>query len=781
MPSPTSACRSTSRTRPSSKWGRSLSLLATAALATSCLRPPDPRSAASQSQASSSSSSGGGSVASEAYDWKSVVIMGGGFVTGLAYSPVEAGILYARTDIGGAYRYEPKTGSWIPITDFISHGDANYLGIESFAVDPVRADRVYMAVGMYTQEWAGTGAFMRSDDRGATWKLIPWHLKMGGNELSRSNGERLAVDPKQPNVLYFGTRRDGLWKSTDEAENWRKVDSFPIADDKNKGLGLIFVLFDPTSGKQGDETPAVYVGSQTDGRLYRSMDAGKSWAPVPNQPSTGFLPRRAVFDKDGTLYVTYALGDSPYALKDGAVYRYEPSKGDTWTDITPLKPTEEDTFGYGGIAVDPQNPGTLLTTTMDRWSKGAEIFRSKDRGQTWKPLMTTAVIDGGGAQHVQHHRDKIDPPQWMGDIKIDPFDPSRAMIVEGGGIWATKDLEATDGGTPSHWSFHSKNLEETVSRDLISPPQGAPLLSVMLDTCGFRHDDIDVSPQRGKFQNPTCASAEDIDFAEKKPSFMARVGAYPWDGSKSPRGAISNDGGATWTQFGSEPDGSGGMGSVAVSADGTVILWAARDAVPAYSRDGGKTWSKSEGFSTPAKSPDWAPWYMRLASDRVNPKKLYAYDALAGTFFVSQDGGAHFEESDAILRSVPDYELHFTSIRAVPGREGDVWVTTKTSLARSTDSGESFSNIDNVEEAHGLGFGHPAPGQSYPAVYLSGVINGVTGFYRSDDEGEDFVRINDDMHQYGGATVIIGDPRVYGRAYVAPGGRGILYGEPKAK
>jgi hypothetical protein len=62
---------------------------------------------------------------------------------------------------------------------------------------------------------------------------------------------------------------------------------------------------------------------------------------------------------------------------------------------------------------------------------------------------------------------------------------------------------------------------------------------------------------------------------------------------------------------------------------------------------------------------------------------------------------------------------------------------------------------------------------------MSGTVEGVTGFYRSDDAGGSFVRINDDDHQYGGATVIIGDPRVYGRVYLAPGDRGIVYGEPK--
>ncbi|HEY8943200.1 MAG TPA: hypothetical protein VIM73_03010, partial [Polyangiaceae bacterium] len=65
------------------------------------------------------------------YEWKSVVVLGGGYVTGLVYSPVQPGILYARTDIGGAYRYDPADQSWIPLTDFLGKDRAHYYGIES--------------------------------------------------------------------------------------------------------------------------------------------------------------------------------------------------------------------------------------------------------------------------------------------------------------------------------------------------------------------------------------------------------------------------------------------------------------------------------------------------------------------------------------------------------------------------------------------------------------------------------------------------------------------------
>ena len=55
----------------------------------------------------------------------------------------------------------------------------------------------------------------------------------------------------------------------------------------------------------------------------------------------------------------------------------------------------------------------------------------------------------------------------------------------------------------------------------------------------------------------------------------------------------------------------------------------------------------------------------------------------------------------------------------------------------------------------------------------------MTGFFRSDDAGAKWVRINDDQHQWGFCTIIEGDPRVSGRVYIGTGGRGIIVGEPK--
>jgi hypothetical protein len=228
------------------------------------------------------------------YLWKNVVILGGGFVSGVVFSPVQAGLAYARTDVGGAYRLNPDK-TWTALTDHFGRADSNLAGVESIAPDPVDANVVYAAVGTYTQDWAGKGAILRSNNRGIDWKRTDMPIKMGGNENGRSNGERLAVDPNQPNTLYFGSRKDGLWKSTDGAVSFVKVESFPVKEDKS-GLGIPFIVFDAKSGTKGAPTPKIYVGvSNTEQNLYESTDAGATFTPVKKSP-TGMMPSHAAFD-----------------------------------------------------------------------------------------------------------------------------------------------------------------------------------------------------------------------------------------------------------------------------------------------------------------------------------------------------------------------------------------------------------------------------------------------------------------------------------------------------
>ncbi len=769
------------------KRARCLSLWTTlfgaSTMLTACLLPPAQQGVGNvQAAAAPAASPKVTSLPAQPYKWRNVEILGGGFVTGIEFSPVSRNLVYARTDIGGAYRLNPADDSWIPLTDFVGRDNPHYLGVESIAADPIDANRVYMAVGLYSQSWAQPGAFMRSDDRGEHWEVFPTpELKMGGNEEGRGNGERLAIDPNDNKILFFGSRRWGLWRSTDRAATWKPVASFPVKEDET-GFGIPFVVFDRTSGTPGQATPVIYAGvTNKKVHLYQSKDAGKTWRPVPKQP-TGLVPTHAELDAHGVLFLSYGAAPGPSNVPDGAVWKYE-TKKNRWTNITPLKPGAPlgggnfDKFGYSAIALDRLNPGTLITATIDRWTVGGEIFRSRDSGKTWVSLSKQAKFDPGDAKYLtEPGQEGFNPIQWISDIAIDPFNADRAYFLTGGGVWLSKDLTAADKKESTHWRFSSKNLEETAILEMASPPSGPQLLTAVGDICGFHHQNIDKSPLQ--FRAPNCANATALDFAALKPNVVVRVGSYHWVGPKDPRGAISFDAGLTWTRFGSEPAESEGSGTVAITADGSTILWGARGTRIGRSTDNGKTWVPVEGVPAAAKIADWAPAPLRLAADRVNPKKVYVYDAMEGSIYISNDGGAHFAQTSAGAKPLPEYLLFPASIRAVPGIEGDIWVTANTSLMHSTDSGKTFVELENVQESYAIGFGKAAPGAKYPAIYLSGKIADAVGFFRSDDGGASFTRINDDAHQFGGTNLLIGDPRVYGRVYVGGHGRGVLVGEP---
>ena len=181
-----------------------------------------------------------------------------------------------------------------------------------------------------------TAQFSARKTGGKTWARTVLPYKNGGNEDGRSIGERLMVDPNNGKILFFGSRNNGLWRSNDAGITWEQVTSFPITA-KTNGIGIGFVLFDEKSDKHGTATPTIYAGVDSPGvaSLYRSLDAGKTWAAVAGYPEN-LLPHHAALDRDGTLYVTYGNNPGPNGVTDGAVWKLDTKQGG-WIEISPVK------------------------------------------------------------------------------------------------------------------------------------------------------------------------------------------------------------------------------------------------------------------------------------------------------------------------------------------------------------------------------------------------------------------------------------------------------------
>jgi len=677
------------------------------------------------------------------YVWNNAQVVGGGYVTGLVFNAREKGLLYARTDMGGAYRWDPAAGQWIPLTDRFGEKDWNLLGIDSLATDPVAPDRLYVAAGTYTNSWAGNGALLRSTDRGRTFQRTDLPFKLGSNEDGRGAGERLAIDPGNHGTLLLGTRKNGLWRSTDSGVTWGQVSTFPVKDGAGSGAGISFVTYGPAGSR------TVYVGVADKSRsLYRSTDGGSTWQAVSGQP-TGQLPQHGVLSGDGSLYLTYTDALGPNGVTAGSVWKFTPAGGGgTWKNVSP----STGGYGFSGLAVDPRKPSTVMVTTLDRWWPEDELYRSTDGGTTWKALAAKSVRNASAAPYVG-----TGIGHWMTALTIDPFDSGHVLYGTGSGIWGSKDVTATDSGGTSHWTVAARGLEETALSDVIAPPGGATAITAMGDLGGFRYGGSLTKVPAGRLDSPKMTTGTDIDFAQSNPSLMVRVGR---GGAQD--GAYSTDGGSSWSGFTSEPVGSADSGQVALSADGSAIVWTEAGQAPYRSTDKGASWSKAGGLGSGAV----------VVADRSSARTFYSL--AGGTLYASTDGGATFT---ARATNVPGGRL-----TAVPGIAGDLWISGgDKGLLHSTDGGRTFTTLRSVQSASALGFGKAAPGASYQALYLVGTVKNVTGVFRSTDRGATWLRVNDDAHQWGsigGVGVVSGDPDTFGRVYVGTNGRGLQYGDP---
>lgn len=749
---------------------------------------------------------------SQPYHWKNVEIGGGGgFITGILFSPKTPNLIYIRTDIGGAYRWDVKDNHWIPLTDWVGQADGNLRGAESLAIDPVDSNRVYLAAGTYSSN--SPTAILRSRDQGRSWKESIVPLKMGGNEDGRSIGERLTVDPNSPNILYFGSRHDGLWRSDDYAATWSKVVSFPTITESYppaviagaapsagfsryrnivRGAGVGIVLFDPRSGPSGKPTQVIFAGIDSPSvdaartsltqmgptisslaateAIYRSSDSGMTWLPLPGQP-TGLFPHHMGLTKDGILYVSYGNRIGPSNMSDGAVWKFNTTDS-TWTDITPIKPTPDDAFGYAGLTFDPQNPRTVMVSTLDRFVGGDEIFRSLDGGAHWEATRAKAVMNGAAAPWLNWGKPAPSFGWWMGALSMDPFHPNRVFYGTGATIWGTDDIQNDDIDQPTHWTSRAEGIEETAAICMVSPPSGAHLISGLGDIGGFRHDRLNATPSDG-MSTPIFTTTTSIDFAQNFPQDVVRAGSA---GQKNPHGCYSSDGGTTWKGFASEPQGSRGSGSIAITANANTIVWIPGGTSAAFSHDWGGTWSPCSGLPapTPGLRGSFGTSRLVVVADRVNGNNVYIFDTRSAALYRSTDTGTTFS---LVTTNLPGLAGSLTASLA---SKGDLWVTMNDhGLYHSMDSGSTFTVLPNVQEADGIGFGKAAPGTDYPALYITGAQSGVHGVFRSDDEGISWVRINDDQHQYGWiGQPITGDPRIYGRVYLGTNGRGILYADP---
>jgi hypothetical protein len=494
-------------------------------------------------------------------------------------------------------------------------------------------------------------------------------------------------------------------------------------------------------------------------------------------PSTvaGFYIPHMVRTSDGSIYMVFNQNAGQGASGPGYLYRLDPDS--SWHLLKSATST-----GMGGLSVYGSGSTARIAVGMTGWSDTSKLVQlSDDGGATWHEIEAGMPhTDGNSGGCVG----------WNEDVKIDPANRDHIMHIHGGGICETRNASAT---TPT-WSGAVTNLEETVTQAIITPPAGASykLVNSAGDIGTWVITDLATKPTKTPYSNWSNGFAADILWSDANYIVSAWVqNGYP----SVSFGSWSGDGGTTWTNFKTLPAGAATNQASSASIVTTTrnnIVWAPSDSVPSYSTNNGDTWTATNLPALPGVGINRG---YRLAADRKNPNKVYAYDSggatwgTAGKVYVSTDAGHTFTLSQgSVSANLAANGYWNTSLVVNPNAEGDVWLADGNAVYHSTDSGATWTKLtgfatvpasgtrDQQDGASAIALGKAKAGATYSAaVYVVGTRNGQWGVYRSDDGGATWTRFNDDAHQFGGIGAIGADWNTYGRIYTNGAARGIQY------
>ncbi len=249
------------------------------------------------------------------------------------------------------------------------------------------APRAAKATGPDTPDHAGT-----TTDAAA--RSVDWQITgpMGGDVRS------LAIDPRDPQHLYFGTIDGQIYVSRDGANRWTRLVNF-----NRPGLYIDNLLIDPRDEK------TLYVAAhrhKEPGGFFKSTDGGATW-------------RESTELKTESVFALEQAASDPNILVAGThhgVFRSKDS-GDTWEQLpTSAYPDIRDVESIG---IDPRNPGHIYAGT---WHLP---WKTEDGGQTWMSVKTGIIDDSD-----------------VFAIEIDQRNPDHVIMSACSGIYESKNAGA---------------------------------------------------------------------------------------------------------------------------------------------------------------------------------------------------------------------------------------------------------------------------------------------------------------------------------------------------
>lgn len=347
----------------------------------------------------------------------------GGRATAAAGVPNQPFVFYAGFTGGGVWKTDDAGNSWKNISDSgIECGSIGAIAVSSRSPETLLVGtgsdsprgNVSPGIGMY-----------KTIDGGKHWKRV-------GMEKCGQIGD-IVYDPHDPMVVYaaalgniFGPNKErGVYKSTNGGDTWEQV--FFL----NDTTGAVDLAIHPENSAiiyagmwRAERKPWTLIDGGETGGLYRSLDAGKTWARITNGLPEGLIGKIGVDISPANPERIWVIQQAA-AEEKGGVYRSDDG-GESFKRINRHHKLRQRGWYYSRIFADPQNENTVYVTNTG-------FYKSIDGGKTFDTRF--------GVPHGDCHDVWINPENP--NIFINTNDGGATITLNGGRTWSTQNNQPT--------------------------------------------------------------------------------------------------------------------------------------------------------------------------------------------------------------------------------------------------------------------------------------------------------------------------------------------------
>jgi photosystem II stability/assembly factor-like uncharacterized protein len=323
----------------------------------------------------------------------------GGDARSIAYDPQNPDHLILGTSSGLLYKSSDGGRSW---SRFARVGTDDYV-LDHIVFSPTDSKLIYVSAWSVERQ-TDAGDLYRSNDGGKTWTALPF----AHNKSIRA----MAVAPSDENTIVIGAL-DGVFRSDDRGNNWRRMSPANHAEIKN----IESIAIDPK------DPNVVYAGTWH--LAWKTSDGGANWHPIHNgvtddsdifsiivdslQPNNVYLSAcSGIYHSDNAAELFRKAQGIPFSARRTRVLKMDPNNHHvvyagtteglwrTTDDSKTWKRVSADNLIVNDVFIDPRNSNRVMLAT-DRSGvlvseNGTATFVASNRGFSHRQV-SAAIAD----------------------------------------------------------------------------------------------------------------------------------------------------------------------------------------------------------------------------------------------------------------------------------------------------------------------------------------------------------------------------------------------------